>query len=85
MLQHVHSKDQNIAESLFCCFFLGDRMCQIGQAGCWSASSCGITDDVCKHVLSIDLYLFLLMIIFKDFNPLVWNIEGRISVRDLIF
>merc|ERR1712063_23428 len=24
---------------------LGDRMCQVGQAGCWSASSCGITDD----------------------------------------
>jgi len=24
---------------------LGDRMCQVGQAGCWSASDCGITDD----------------------------------------
>jgi len=24
---------------------VGDRMCQIGQAGCSSASSCGITDD----------------------------------------
>jgi len=24
---------------------IGDRMCQVGQAGCWSASACGITSD----------------------------------------
>merc|ERR1712042_40885 len=25
---------------------IGDRMCQVGQAGCWSASACGITSDI---------------------------------------
>ena len=69
MLQRVYPK-------LFF-FFQGDRMCQVGQAGCWSASDCGITDDVCKHIFSIDLYLFSFT--FNDFKSLVGiQMEGLV-------